>query len=337
MAPRWTRTAVRLGGLALGAVAAERLLARRIRNRHDPELDPLLSPPSDVGHLTVPTPDGGTLHLLERGEGRPVLLLHGITLNAELWSPQLHRLADDHRVLALDQRGHGRSTAGSDGYGMRQLGRDISTVLTALDLRDVLVVGHSMGGMAALDFAVHHPDVLRERVSGLGLVATSAATPVVPILAPRIAAAGAVLVDRLDAGRPVPSYRFSGNDLSLFLIRTVFGRNPSATAIEQVRASIERTDDDAILRSLAGIFREHDTTEHLDQVDLPTFVVVGTRDALTPVGFARIMAERLPDAELTVLPGVGHQIMQERPAAIDQLVRDLGVRAPVGAPTAATG
>lgn len=322
-----TRRLLIAGGVLGAAVVAERVGARRIRGRLDPAGDALLVPPDDVRHLTVPTHDGGSLHVLERGEGRPVLLVHGITLNAELWSPQLRSLADRFRVLSLDQRGHGRSVAGEDGYGMGVLGRDLATVCARLDLRDALVVGHSMGGMAALTFAADHPRVLDERVAGLGLVATAAAAPIVPALSGRAAAFGAAIVERLDSGRSVPHYRFTGNDLSLFLIRTVFGASPSAAAIEQVRASIEGTDPVAIQRCLAGILSEHDTTERLDQVDVPAAVLVGARDTLTPPAFARIMAERLPDAELTVLPRAGHQLMQERPVEVDRMVRDLAERA----------
>jgi pimeloyl-ACP methyl ester carboxylesterase len=331
------RTLLRAGALAGVGLAGEKAVARRVRTRRRTD-DHLLTPPEDVRHLTVPSHDGGSLHLLERGEGRPLLLIHGITLNAEVWSPQLHELASDFRVLSLDQRGHGRSVAGDDGYSIAGLGRDIATVLTRLDLHDALVVGHSMGGMAALNFAVDHPDVLEERVSGLGLVATAAARPVVPLLVPRATALGALIVDRLDDGKPVRSFRFSGNDLSLFLIRSVFGKDPSAAAIEQVRASIEATDEEAVQRLLAGILHDHDTTERLEEVAVPAFVVVGSRDILTPPTFARLMVDNLPDAELTVLPQAGHQLMQERPDDVARLIRDLaertagsaGVLAPTG-------
>ncbi len=236
-------------------------------------------------------------------------------------------------MLAVDLRGHGRSRAGSDGYGMDLLGRDVATLLTELDLRDALVVGHSMGGMATLAFATGHPEVRRERVAGLGLVATSAARPFPNALVPRVAALGGVIVDRLDSGRSVPSYRFTGNDLSLFLVRSAFGKHPTAAAVEQVRASIEATDDEALHRSLVGIF-DHDTLDALPEVDTPAFVVVGKRDLLTPVPFARAMADGLPDAELTVLPEAGHQLMQERPDELAELVRALSARtAPVGAGT----
>lgn len=324
------RTLAVWAGAAAAAVAAERLAARRVRGRLDPAGDRLLVPPEDTRHLTLPTPDGGSLHLLERGEGRPVVLLHGVTLNAELWSPQLHGLADEFRVISLDLRGHGRSQAGADRFGLPVLARDLETVLTRLDLRDALVVGHSMGGMAALTFALEHPEVMAERVAGLGLVATAAARPFHPLLAPRIVALGAMVVERLDSGRPVPHYRFTGNDLSLFLCRSAFGRAPSAAAIEQVRASIEAMDPEALQRSLVGI-TEHDTVERLGQVRAPASVLVGARDILTPPAFARVMADRLPDAELTVLPRAGHQLMQERPDEVMRLIRDLAARAPVAA------
>lgn len=320
-----TRRILGLGALVAGGVATERVLARRMRARTDPGTDRLLVAPPDVRHRTVPTHDGGSLHVLERGEGRPVVLLHGITLNAELWSPQLHDLAADHRVLAVDLRGHGRSRAGDDGYGMGVLARDVATLLTKLDLRDALVVGHSMGGMATLTFALEHPEVRRERVAGLGLVATAAARPFPQPLVPRVVGLGATIVERLDSGRSVPSYRFTGNDLSLFLVRSAFGKGASAAAIEQVRASIEGTDEEALQRSLVGIF-DHDLTDRLGDVDTPAFVVVGTRDLLTPAPFARVMAERLPDAELTVLPQAGHQLMQERPDEVAALIRDLARR-----------
>ncbi len=323
-----TRTLVRAAAVAGTAVAVEKALAHRVRTRVDPVNDRRLVLPDDVRHLTVPSHDGGSLHLVERGEGRPVLLVHGITLNAELWAPQLRDLAGDggFRVLSLDQRGHGRSVSGTAGYGMAQIGQDIATVLTRLDLRDALVVGHSMGGMAALTFAVDHPEVLRQRVSGLGLVATAATRPVVPVLVPRATALGALIVDRLDGGKPVRSFRFGGNDLSLFLIRSVFGNQPSAAAIEQVRASIEATDEEAVQRLMAGILSDHDTVDRLGAVRVPAFVAVGSRDILTPPMFARQMVESLPDAELTILPRAGHQLMQERPDAIAGLVRDLADR-----------
>lgn len=327
--PKLTRTLAAVAGAAATGLLAEKAAARRVRRRVDPENDARLVPPTDVRHLTVPTHDDGSLHLLERGDGRPLVLLHGITLNAELWSPQLRDLSAQFRVLALDLRGHGRSKAGTDRFGLPVLGRDLATVLIKLDLRDALVVGHSMGGMTALRFAVDHADVLADRVSGLGLVATAASLPTYPFLVPRLTALGALIVDRLDDGRPLRSMRFSGNDLSLLLCRSVFGRDPSAAAIEQVRASIEAMADEPLQRSLVGLF-DHDLRNELETIRTPSFVVVGTRDILTPRPFARVLAERLPDCELHVLDQAGHQLMQERPDEVAELIRALAARTATG-------
>ena len=66
-----------------------------------------------------------------------------------MWAPQFHQLTDRYRVIAVDLRGHGESAVGSDGLGISRLADDLATLLTALDLRDAVVVGHSMGGMTA--------------------------------------------------------------------------------------------------------------------------------------------------------------------------------------------
>ena len=182
--------------------------------------------PADVTHRTVPTPDGGELHLIERGEGRPLVLLHGITLRADVWAPQFHQLADRYRVIAVDLRGHGTSTAGTDGYGLPRLATDLATVLETLDLRDAVFVGHSMGGMTIMQFCGDHPDVLDERVAGVVFVATRAHA-VVPALrrrrGPRLgdrgAGAGSTPVATIP---PVRDGRRDGSP------GVAFGQDPSA-------------------------------------------------------------------------------------------------------------
>ncbi len=327
-APR--RAILGLAAAAGAAVAVERVVLGRMRRRVDAVTDPLLRLPADVVHRRVPTHDGGSLHLVERGEGRPLVLLHGITLAAPIWSPQLHQLAGSpgvpgFRVFAVDLRGHGQSEAGGDGYGLDLVAHDLATLLDELDLRDAVVVGHSMGGMSIMKFCADHPDVLSERVTALGFVATAAAPPVHPFLLARAEVLGARMIDRLDAGRPLPSYRFSGGDVSLVLCRLAFGKRPSSAAVEQVRACVEAMDPGAMQRSGVGLLA-HDAREALPDVKVPAIVVVGSRDLLTPVASSRAIADLLPDAELHVLPGAGHQLMQERPAELGALLRDLAAR-----------
>ena len=204
---------------------------------------PLFDVPDDTVEGTVPTGDGGTLHYLERGSGRPLVLLHGITLRADVWAPQLHQLADRYRVIAVDLRGHGGSVAGSSGYGMGPLGDDVAAVLEGLDLRDAVVVGHSMGGMGLMQFCGAHPDVLGARVAGLVFMATRAHQVVPPHLrraAVRVAEGRQAVVD---AGRPLP--RPPG--LGPRFVRPAFGDRPSRRALAIVAEMVEAMDDTALL------------------------------------------------------------------------------------------
>ncbi|HWJ96829.1 MAG TPA: alpha/beta fold hydrolase, partial [Acidimicrobiales bacterium] len=114
--------------------------------------DVLFDLPAGVIEHEIPTPDGGTVHAIEQGAGRPLVLLHGITLRADVWAPQFHQLTDRYRVIAVDLRGHGTSKAGDAGFGVARLGDDLATLLTELDLHDAVLVGHSMGGMTVMQF-----------------------------------------------------------------------------------------------------------------------------------------------------------------------------------------
>src|SRR4051794_2011100 len=168
---------------------------RRERGRPDPAANDVFELPDDTVSHSFPMDDGGVINVIERGAGRPLVLLHGITLTSEVWTYQLHDLADRFRVIALDQRGHGRSTDGEAGLVLRRLGADLATVLAHMDLCDAVVVGHSMGGMVLQQFAVDHPDVVHQRVSGIVLLSTTSRP------APPVALAGVIAKAVLPASR----------------------------------------------------------------------------------------------------------------------------------------
>lgn len=277
--------------------------------------DALLDLPDDVVHHELPTPDGGTIHAIEKGEGPPLVLLHGITLRSDVWAPQFHQLVDRHRVVAVDLRGHGRSVAGTDGYGISRLAADLATLLEGLDLRDALVVGHSMGGMTIMQFCGDHPAVLAERVAGLAFVATRAHQ----VLPPYVDRLARVLVakgqGRLDGGRELPG-RATPNTR---LVRAAFGDRPSPKAVGIVAEMGASMDPRALVPSMAGLL-DHDARDALRATDTPSLVVVGTRDLLTPVPSSRHLAHLLPDSDFVVLPRAGHQLMQERPDELAELL-----------------
>lgn len=311
------------GLLAAGAYLGARVAGRRVRTASRPETDHLLQAPGDVTHHDIPTGDGATLHVVERGSGRPLLLLHGVTLQWWVWSAQFNTLADRYRVIAWDMRGHGGSTVGSDGITLEAVADDIATVLVGLDLSDAIVVGHSMGGMALGRFCARHEDMLEQRCAGLMFLDTSAAPLAVPALEGR-ERANALAKRAAYAGTSRPRVRYSWNDnnASVLMVRTAFGRRPSGRAVEDVRRMLSVMDPGNLAAAGRAIV-DHDVRDDLSHVRIPTMVVVGSADLLTPVGQARVLADAVPGSMLRVLPGVGHQTMQEAPWRFAELVDEL--------------
>lgn len=283
--------------------------------------DDLYAMPEGVTTGSIDTPDGGTIHFAEKGSGRPLVLLHGVTLRHDVWAPQFHLLADRYRVVAVDLRGHGRSEPGTDGLGLERLATDVATLLRALDLRDAVLVGHSMGGMTVMRFCGDHPEVLRDRVAGLVLVATAAFGTVPPFMDGAMRWLLARGEGQVAAGRGLPAQQ----RITRHSVRLVFGDHPSPRAIDVVTEMTRSMDQAHLVGSLQGIV-DHDARDALRATRTPSVVVVGTRDVLTPVPLSRKMARLLPGCEFVVLPGAGHQLMQERPNELADLVDALVAR-----------
>lgn len=282
--------------------------------------DHLFDLPDGVTEQTIPSHDGGTIRYLEAGEGQPLVLLHGITLRSDVWSPQFHTLTDRFRVISVDLRGHGGSEPGEDGFGLHRLGADVATLLETLDLHDAIVVGHSMGGMTVMTFCRDHPEVLAERVAGVAFVATSPDNVFPPI-------AGMVFRLLVDRGRTLHERGGTPprSGAGAALVRAIFGDRPNPRAIRQVVEMGADIEFPHLLSSIEQMF-VHDTREDLRSVRTPALVLVGTRDVLTPPYAARRLAAALPDRDFVLLPRAGHQLMQERPDEFDRLIRDFADR-----------
>ena len=323
-------TAATVGG-AVAAVAAERAAVRRARSRPDPEAGERLEERPGV-ETRVRSFDGTELAVNAVGPGgAPVILfVHGFGIDMTAWHYQWGQFAKDYRCVLYDQRGHGRSSLATDGdYSLDALGHDLEAVLDAeSDDRPVVLVGHSLGGMAIMSFANLYPrefggriravvlantaasDILEEVVSGLGIRAASSAFRLAQRLArhPR-------LVYELRA-RALGG----GANLAFLVARaTNFSANASPTLVDHVvsvavRAPVE------VWTDLMGSLLTLDLTDALAHITVPTLVVAGDIDRLTPPATATAIQRRLPEARLEVLEGAGHCAMLERHEDFDRLV-----------------
>lgn len=308
------------GGVALVVGPGRRRAAARVATRVAPGVDDAwFDLPEGIERQDIPTHDGGTVHVVSIGEGRPLVLLHGVTLAAEVWAPIMHLAADRFRIIALDVRGHGRSVVGDDGVGRVPAAHDLATVLETLDLHDAIIMGHSMGGMITGRFCGDFPEVLRERVAGVVFMDTAVdqlMPPGVDALAER---AGKAILAREAAGAKPPAVP---HDVELLATRVAFGSRPSGKAVQITTRLGHDLSDEYRSKLWIDLF-DTDNRDGLAKITQPATVIVGSRDLLTPIWAAKRIMNNLRDGKLVVLAGAGHQCMQERPIQVVKALDDL--------------
>lgn len=268
--------------------------------------------------LTVTTSDGLRLHADVSGAASvTVVLAHGWTLDTRSWQPVADRLAGSARVVRYDHRGHGRSDAAPpETMTLDHLADDLAAVIAAVAPDGPLVLaGHSMGGMTIMALADRHPQLV-ERVAGVALVATasgglaghsfglSARTAAVVRGVEKRLYASRHWARRSTLGRPrllAPALRWlllgPGADRAARRITYTCIASCRPITVSGFRPTLESHERDAALAAFA---------------EIPTVVLVGSRDKLTPVRSARRIASALPAAGLTIYPDAGHMLPVER-------------------------
>jgi len=301
-------------GVLIGATGllwgeARAAVARIERNPNPFAREQLIAEPEGEETL-ITRPDGTVLRALSAGQGPPVVLVHGYTARVMEWNFVWNRLqAKGFRVIAFDQRGHGRSTFGSDGIGSGPMAADIAAVLEHFDVRDGVLIGHSMGGFLTIRAMLDHPDLAR-RLRGLVLFATWA---------------GRVL-DGAPQNRlqiPLLQYGVLQRMLRNKTVAVLFGaaqcgKHPSPTMISVFIESFnQHLDDHGSLLPIVRAFSQEDRYPRLGEIAVPTVVMVGSADRTTPPHHSRRLAAGIPGARLVTVPDAGHLLNWE---AADELI-----------------
>jgi pimeloyl-ACP methyl ester carboxylesterase len=321
-----------VGGVAGTTVA--RSLTRRVTD-YDPYADEDFETLDADRSYVVTTPDGVPLAVREVGPedaSLTVVFAHGFCLRMGAFHFQRVRLADQWgarvRMVFYDQRGHGQSgDAPAESFTVEQLGRDLEVVLTAMASRGpVVLVGHSMGGMAVLSHARQFPQRYPSRIVGAALISTAAEgvarSPLGEILK------NPVLEGARFAARHAPKTVHRTRGVARSVIGPVLraASYGDAKISPSVVAFSERMMHDTAIATLIGFLHAlevHEETEGLTTLaKVPTLIVCGDRDLLTPKESSESMAQMLPKAELVIIGGAGHLVQLEQPAIVnDALVR----------------
>ncbi|MER6128202.1 alpha/beta hydrolase [Streptomyces sp. NPDC001795] len=282
------------------------------------------APPVPARELTVVSADGARLHAEMHGpEGAPpVVLAHGWTCSTAFWAAQTRELAADHRVIAYDQRGHGRSPA-SPVCTTQALADDLEAVLAATLApgEKAVVVGHSMGGMTVLAaaarprFRAHTAAVLLCSTGSTRLVAEAR---VVPIRAgrPRTWLTARILGSRAPLGPVTPVAK-------RILKYATMGAGSTPAMVEACARVVHACPRD-VRHAWSRALEALDLSDGVRELTVPTEVVVGTADRLTPPVHARALVAALPYCVgSTELPGLGHMTPVEAPELVTGKIRDL--------------
>jgi pimeloyl-ACP methyl ester carboxylesterase len=307
-------------GAAAAGVAAERAAVKK-RRRADPEATAAFGERRGERSRTITLDDGAEIFIEEVGPKSKsgVIFIHGSALRTDVWYYQMAGL-DRRRLIFYDMRGHGRSEpSGRDDFSVTRLARDLEAIIEDCGLKEVVVVGHSIGGMLALELGGLRPELLGAPIKGITLVNATYTVPMETI-------AGGAALARLERiiRRPLDFVGRQSTRIDTLrkLVRPsdalfwsvafiAFGPQASAKQIDYTYDMVAETRSETIF-DLFKAYRDFDMTDRLGDVTVPVLVVTGTHDRITLPEASRHLADNLPKAELEVFEGCGHMTMMER-------------------------
>ena len=250
------------------------------------------------------------LYYEEHGQGEPLLLIMGLGASTLAWSEQIRTLGREFRLIAFDNRGAGRSDKPAVRYTIALFADDSAGLMDALGIDSAHVYGQSMGGFIAQELALRHP----QRVRTLVLASTSCGGRRAVVASPEnLAGIGMmnVLSPREAAEKGLP----------LLYSAEFIARHHDALVQRSLREAELRSPPDAFGRQVQAAVR-HNTFDRLPEIRCPTLVITGDDDKVVPAENSRVLAERIPGAELAVLPGGGHGYLVEKAAESNDIVLD---------------
>jgi pimeloyl-ACP methyl ester carboxylesterase len=254
--------------------------------------------------------NGINIYYESQGEGEALFLIAGLGATHELWELQVQSFGRWYRVVTFDNRGAGDSDKPSDPYSITLFADDTAALMDALGIERAHVYGQSMGGIIAQEFALRHPQRVRCLVLGCTTFGGPSSVPPSP-------EAAAVL-----SGMPnLPEEQAVDRVLEVFYSQR-YRREHAEEARQRIQSYFPlRTPADAYARQLMACLT-FDAHDRLPQIAAPTLVINGVEDVLLPAENSRIMAQRIPGAELVLIPEAGHLYFHELPGEADAAVAD---------------
>jgi 3-oxoadipate enol-lactonase len=244
------------------------------------------------------------LAVKDLGSGLVLLFVHGFPLDHTMWQAQIDEFSQRYRVLAPDLRGFGQSTLGDGLVTMRRYADDLAAMLDRLSVKNKIVFcGISMGGYIAWQFWQKYA----ERLAALVLCDTRAVADT-----PQAKTGRAELAARVKAAGPQ-----AAADAMLPKLFGPESQRDHPAAVAKTRAAILRNSPAGIAAALDGMANRPDASDTLAGINVPTLVIVGELDTLSPPAEMRGIADSIPGAQFSLIPAAGHMSPLENPGAFN--------------------
>ena len=250
---------------------------------------------------------GGDIAYETRGAGPALLFLHAFPLGLGMWEPQVSAFASSHQVIRFDARGFGGSPPGDGLLTMERIADDAVGLLDHLDVSRAIVCGLSMGGYAAFALVRRHAD----RLKALVLADTRAGADSDAARAARAAQA--------DKVRKEGSASIADAVLPKLVGETTHAQRPELVA--RLKETIAANPPRGIADALAGLAARADSASTLREVRVPTLVVCGAEDVLTPVSESEALVRGIAGSQIQIIPGAGHLSSLENPEQFNLSLR----------------
>ena len=285
----------------------------------------------------VGTDDGQQLYVSDVGEGPAIVCCNGVGVSTFFWSYLQDAFREGHRVILWDYRGHGRSSLPPDpehaDLSIERFSKDLEHVLRTLHIDQPVLVGHSMGCQVILQYSADHPG----EVAGLVPMLGTFAKPLDTLLDSPLSKPIFDVVHKLALGAGRGGRRWFrplvGAPWAVDLAKRtglVDRHYADRKDLEMYLGHLNRMDPRVLWSTVAQI-AEHDLTDRLAEIDVPTLVIAAENDLFTPMHRSREMVRRLPEAELFVLAEGSHAALVEHPEAINhriaRFLQEIGVDA----------
>jgi len=230
-------------------------------------------------------------------EGEPIIFSHGWMCDCSVWNSQIEFFSKKYKVIAYDQRGHGKSDKPKADYSIETLSNDLYSLIQELNLEKVILVGHSMGGMTAITFALNHPD----KVSKLVLVGTSA----------KMNFSGYIQIW-------IMMHIFSYESFARGIIDLLY--DPSEQVKKEAFDRAMNTPKFVTYDCATEFMKNYDIRDRVSKIKVPTLIVVGEKDKATPVKMSRYLNREIKDSKLKIIPDSKHMVIIDKANELNEII-----------------